>query len=367
MKTLVTIATFERPDTATFLKDKLMDEHIDCYFLHMGKAEDHTLMVKVQVEAEDVERAIGIMMKIRVDYGRDIEAIKHERLVRKILVPTDFSSGSEVACHYALHMARQMKAEIKLVHIFENPVGALKLQSNATFETYLAQVEKEVEKNAREGMLSFVDRVRRYMEEKEIGDVIVQSVMARGRVLPAIQSVCESYQPEIIVLGTEGQEQDEPGVFSGITRELVSELGIPILAIPAPRPFTDFEKLRILYATDFNEKDHTSLNRLLRIMEPFRKDITCVHIDTAHNPAKEDRIDELNGFLRKEYPEESITCSLIDYANVADGLKEFAKSNSMNMLSFTIHKRGIFEMLFMPNLFRKILKEANIPMLVFPS
>ena len=125
--------------------------------------------------------------------------------------------------------------------------------------------------------------------------------------------------------------------------------------------------MKILYATDFNEKDNKSLERLLKVVEPFDKQLTCIHIDTAHNPTKAERIVELNTQLKKEYAGHDIQCRLIEDEDVYHGIKDFASQNKINLLSFTVHKRGIFEKLFKPNLFKRILQESNLPILLFPS
>ena len=140
-----------------------------------------------------------------------------------------------------------------------------------------------------------------------------------------------------------------------------------IPTIPGPCTPEDFESVRILYATDFNEKDHKSLEQLLKIVEPFEKQVTCIHIETAHDPAKAERIVELNTQLKKEYPIHDIHCRLIEDEDVFHGIKDFATLNRINLLSFTVHKRSIFEKLFKPNLFKRILQESNLPILLFPS
>jgi hypothetical protein len=122
-----------------------------------------------------------------------------------------------------------------------------------------------------------------------------------------------------------------------------------------------------LYATDFNEKDHSSLESLLYILEPFEKKLSCIHVETEHDPAAMDRVDELNVQLRKDYGAHDIQCMLIEDEDVFLGLKDFADSYGINLLSFTVHKRRIFEKLFKPNLLKKILEESGIPVLLFPS
>ena len=367
MENLVKIATYKRTETACFLKERLEMENIDSFFILVCSLEDKMEHVRVQVKADKVESAIRVMMETRDEYGTDIENIEPLLQKRKILALTDFSKSSEYACQYAINLARKLNAEVKLLHVFENPIADLKLQSSETYGKYLFDIAKEEEKRASDGMIKFSGKIKTYLKRNKIDDVMYHPVIAMGHIIRTIKNVCKAYQPDVMVLGTVGYQEEAKSVFTGAVKELVNELDIPVFAIPGPCRLTAFENMKILYATDFNENDHSSLNRLLKIMEDIKKQITCIHIDTAHNPAKEERIDELNVFLKHMYSNIEIRCVLLDYVNVYQGIKDYADSNEMNLLSFTIEKRSIFDMLFMPNLFKKILQEAGMPILIFPS
>lgn len=367
MSTLVTLATYEQSKTAYFLKEKFENENIDCFFAIISTTEGKWDVVRVQVKEEDVEKAIKVMLRIKDEHGMDIEKIEPANLLRRIIVPTDFSKGSEYACHYAIHLAQKINAEIKLLHVYEDPVNDLSIKESATYLDYLRSTMKETEKKAKTGIVDFIHKMKAYMGSQKIRDVRIHSSIAMGNIIGKIKGISKIYKPDVIVLGTEGRREDSKSVLTGLVNSIISGLEIPIYAIPGPISPEDFEQVNILYATDFNEKDHISLERLLKIMEPFNKQVTCIHIDTAHNPAKNERMDELNLQLIKEYRQHDIKCYLIEDEDVYLGMKDFADRNQINLLSFTVHKRGIFEKLFKPNLFKEILQESNLPILLFPS
>ena len=367
MPTLVTLATYEQSKTAYFLKEKFENENIDCFFAIISTTEGKWDVVRVQVKEEDVERAIKVMLRIKDEHGMDIEKIEPANLLRRILVPTDFSKGSEYACYYAIHLAQKINAEIKLLHTYDDPVSDLSIKESATYLDYLKSTLKETEKKAKTGIVDFTHKMKAYMGSQKIKEVRIHSYIAMGNIIGKIKEISKEYKPEVIVLGTIGKREDSKSVLTGLVNAIISGLEIPVYAIPGPRSQEDFEHANILYATDFNEKDHNSLERLLKIVEPFDKQVTCIHIDTAHNPAKIERMDELNLQLKKEYSQHDIKCYLFEDEDVYHGIKDFADSNQINLISFTVHKRGIFEKLFKPNLFRKILQESNLPILLFPS
>lgn len=367
MPSLVTIATYEQCKTAYILKAKLEDEEIDCYFAILSSSEEEWEEVRVQVNEFDVERAIKVMLRIQEEYGLNIEHIEAASPKRKIIVPTDFSQGSEHACHYAIHLAHKIDAEIKLLHVYEDPVTDLSIKESATYLSYLQSAIRESENKAKTALLNFNRKMKTYMEGQKIDNVRIHSSMVMGNIVGKIKVISKVYKPDVIVLGSIGKREDSKSVLAGLARLLISDLDIPLYAIPGPVSKNDFEKVDILYATDFNERDHNSLEQLMKIVEPYEKKITCIHIDTAQNRAKVERMDELNLQLKMDYPETEIKCWLFDDTDVFHGIKEYTDQHQINLLSFTFHKRGIFEKLFKPNLFRKILQESNVPILIFPS
>jgi len=364
---LVTLATYDQSKTACFLKEKFEAENIDCYFAILSTLEDVWDEVRVQVKTEDVERAVQIMLRIKDEYGMAIEEIEPANLHRRIIVPTDFSKGSEYACHYAIHLAQKIHAEIKLLHVYPDPISELRIKESATYLDYINSAMKDQEKRAREGIVEFTHKMKVYMTSHGINDVNIHSSLGMGNIIGKIKAASMKYKPDVIVLGTEGRREDSKSVLGGLANSIISGLDVPVYAIPGPCSPEDFKRVKILYATDFNEKDHKSLERLLKIVEPFDKQLTCIHIDTAHNPAKAERIVELNNQVKKEYPSHDIHCRLIEDEDVFHGIKDFASQTQINLLSFTVHKRGIFEKLFKPNLFKRILQESNLPILLFPS
>lgn len=367
MTTLVTLATYKQSKTAYFLKENLERESIDCFFDLISDFDGKTNEVRVQVKDEDVEKAIKIMLRIKEQYGVDIEDLEPANHVRKIIVPTDFSKGSEDACYCAIHLAQKIKAEIKLLHVYNNPVADIHIKETATFENFVQQKTEEMEKRAKADMLVFTHKMKYYIDTQKIKDVKIHSSIVMGSIIRRIKEVSKIYKPDFIVLGTEGRREESDSVLAGVANGIIKSLEIPVYAIPGRCSEEHFEKVNILYATDLNEKEHTSLDQLLKIMEPFEKRITCIHIDTAHNPSKDESMDELNAFLNKEYSQHRIQCRLIEDEDVYHGIKDYADKNSINLLSFTTQKRGIFMKLFRPNLFKKILQEANLPILIFPS
>lgn len=363
MSIIVTIATYRQPSTAYFLKEQLEAESIDCFFSKTLGGDE----IKVQVNGDHVEKAVKVLLRIQEEFGKLPENYAPRDMVRKIIVPTDFSSSSEYACHFAIHLAQKIKAEIKLLHIFDNPMLNMGLRESATYMDYVHSTIAEVERHVNAELVAFTTKMKSYMHSRDIDGVRIHSSMVMGSVLPGIKGIAKSYEPDFVVLGTATTSGGSESVLGGLADTLVQGLGIPLCAIPGPISGEHVHQFQVLYATDFNENDNSSLESLLRILEPFEKRISCIHVATDPQPAKRERMDELNMMLQHKYGEYEIQCMLIEDDDIVNGIKDFAAADKSNLISFTIHKRGIFDKLFKPNLFRKIMREANMPVLLFPS
>ncbi|MDX2432204.1 MAG: universal stress protein [Bacteroides sp.] len=367
MSTLVTIAKDEQSHTAYFLKEELENETIDCFFEISCDDRGDWEIIRVQVDKENVERAIQIMFHLKEKYGMDIEKIKPRKRPRKILVPTDFSKGSEYSCQYAIHLAQKMNAEIKILHVYEYPFSEMGRTESATYMEFMRTTMKESETNAKQGVIDFTLKMKAYMSSEKIEGVKIHSSTAIGNLVGSIKGISHTYKPDLIVLGTIGRSENSKIMLAGLANAIINGLEIPLYAIPGPCYPEDFDNLKVLYATDFNEKDNKYLEHLLEILKPFKKQISCVHIDTEHNPAKKERMFELNLQLNEAYDEQDLNCRLIEDEDVFHGLKVFVVNNKVNLLSFTVHKRRLFKKLFRSNLFKKILQESSLPILIFPA
>ena len=121
---LVTIAVHNYA-RAEVLKGRLNAEGIECYLRNVNLI--HSAIsggVKVQVNERDMEKALRIVEKVSEEYRKEKEdrEATHPKKVQRILVPVDFSKYSQNACYYAIGLAEKLDAEIKLMHVYYNPI-----------------------------------------------------------------------------------------------------------------------------------------------------------------------------------------------------------------------------------------------------
>jgi universal stress protein A len=114
-------------------------------------------------------------------------------IIKKILVPTDFSPASSKSLSYALRFAQGPNSEITLLHVLE-PETPLTL---AAWRTTPAFSEQELA-DAEEGLRTLADSA------KTAGGTVAKSILRTGVATQEIVEAAKELDVDLIVIATHG-------------------------------------------------------------------------------------------------------------------------------------------------------------------
>ena len=122
----------------------------------------------------------------------------------------------------------------------------------------------------------------------------------------------------------------------------------------------------MVYATNFDEKDFTAIDKLLGLLKPFNTEVTCLHIgDRDNEELNRARLKSMSKVLKKSYPEDSVTCQMVAGDDVLNDLEKYIQEKGIDILSLTTHKRNMITRIFNPSIARKMVFHLKTPLLVF--
>jgi universal stress protein A len=142
----------------------------------------------------------------------------------KILLATDFSDYSEVACDYALTLAETFGSSLYILHIINEPVDLRGFYvPNISFE----QLEKEIETGATEMLDKFCKENLKEFDryEKEI---------ITGVPYEEIVRVAKEKEISMIVIGTHGRTGLDHLIFGSTAERVVRTAPCPVMTIRIP-------------------------------------------------------------------------------------------------------------------------------------
>ena len=144
--------------------------------------------------------------------------------IKKILCPLDFSACSDYALRYALGMANEFGAELKLLHVVELPF--LPSYSLGGVPDLSAPMEA-IEQGARQRMEQLVEQCRAEHED-------VDATVRTGTPFLEIVSYAEEIGADLIVAGSHGRSGLRHMLIGSVAEKLVRKAPCPVLTVKNP-------------------------------------------------------------------------------------------------------------------------------------
>jgi nucleotide-binding universal stress UspA family protein len=171
---------------------------------------------------------------VRGDYERAISPASTRRrvaccvlfrqnMLRKILVPIDFSEASEAALASACELAKTSDAELIVLHVEELavlPMGEIPYVAPRVYEELEAAVRRRLE--TRVAQLS-------------AAGLRVRGRFQVGMASQAIADVTRGEQPELIVIGTHGRRGFSRWILGSVAERVVRSSTVPVLTVRSTR------------------------------------------------------------------------------------------------------------------------------------
>jgi nucleotide-binding universal stress UspA family protein len=141
-------------------------------------------------------------------------------MIRKILVPTDFSTPSEVALRYAVGLARELGATLTILHVYQLPNYIL---PDGTVLLARAETTTQIAERTDAAL----DRCRRF-----VGDTVPAATQtAEGAPAEQIVRAAEAGAYDLVVMGTHGRTGLSHLLLGSVAERVVRTATRPILTI----------------------------------------------------------------------------------------------------------------------------------------
>lgn len=363
---LITIATLPY-SKAQFLKLRFDAENIACDLVSFSLIEGAgTSTIQVRILEKDIERAVPILEEM-LGVRPFLQEIQSEKADPHILVPVDFSIHSEKACKLAVNIAKQLKTKIVLMHCYINPViHSIPFSDIYAYDSSLLAKLEYSEENANNEFQKFVNKMATETGLEKWKSVSPEYIIKSGYPENDILAFAQKNQSQLIVMGSGGKDALY-GTLGSIAADIIYNATVPVMVVPEDTPDKTLNSFsNILYATNFDEKDFASIEKLMNITKPFGIKLKCIHVGREKgNDWDVARLEGMKDVLHKKYSEIKFECCLISGDDVLQSLENYIKDEKIDILSLTTHKRNMITRLFNPSLARRMVFHTHTPLLVF--
>lgn len=281
-------------------------------------------------------------------------------MLKRILVPTDFSPTSERAFKFALELAAQNSGTVLLYHVYERlEAGYIDNETKRT--AYNDQMEADLVKQ--------LNRLNAKYKAAYPG-VIVSTILGHAPIIDNILGFAEHNGIDIIIMGTQGASGLKKTLVGTIASRVVEKADLPVLLIPEFYEWKQPEKL--VLATDYQPADRIALPILTRIAEIFNTSVTVVRLVSGHMTKDDadlerERFDQYTTLLQQEFKPDSFSFQLITTSSVVDALEHLDEEIQYDLLAMVRRKKNFLQRFFFESFTRNMAYLTRHPFLVIPD
>lgn len=270
-------------------------------------------------------------------------------------------ANSKNFIRYASRLAKDLSVDLLLLYMQnpeDYPLGMVGSTGTAVahLQTTLLEVTAKAE-----------DTIQEYAEEVKKEYPLKINITVRAEVgfsADIIKEIITDGNKNLVLL--EGKENVSFWTQDPANMDIIDQVNGPVCIVP---PNTDYHPYNeILYATDYKSEDISTIKRMMTIADPFFPNITALHI--TDNADFQEKIMEA-GFLemiKEKTGLQKVSVKSIpekEHEEISDTIHQYTTANEVHLLVILKENRHFLDRIFKPNRTRKIIKNINIPVLVF--
>lgn len=190
--------------------------------------------------------------------------------ISKVLVPTDFSKGSEFAYRYANDLTKKFGGKVDLVHV----IPAFRYLSESIRQLGLPfdmdkQVYPALQKETNEKINTALNT---YLSDQVRG---TSNTIIDRKVDEAIVELAEEENYDLILIGAQGANENKL-IHGTVTERVIRYSKVPVLSVPPKIPDHPIRKL--LIPTDGSELSFECLPFAVSMLDSLGGSITLFHV-----------------------------------------------------------------------------------------
>lgn len=273
-----------------------------------------------------------------------------QTIMKKIIVPVDFSETAANAALFAGNLALFYGAEIWLYHAYEIPVGI----SEYPFPIFDLNEMKDA---ADHELGLFSENLANKLRAK----IQIQTRCEMGVFVPGLQEFCDEIKPDLVIMGLSGSNTLSRLIVGSNTIKVVHQLEFPVLVIPPKASFVPVRKIG--FACDYKQvAESTPVSTLAKFVSDFNASLYVLNVDFEDRDFTPDKMQETFD-VRWLFKDITPQFKSIENANVAEGINQFAKQEGLDWITVIPKKHNLVQKIFGRSQSKELMYHTVTPIL----
>jgi nucleotide-binding universal stress UspA family protein len=269
--------------------------------------------------------------------------------MKKILIPTDFSTCAKAAEDYAFNLAKKIKAELVFLHIVITPVDWAKLTKEQ--ENFFPETRAAIT-NAKEKLKVLLSRA-----ESEGIDARKLLVFNDGN--EKIHKYVESEHIDLVVMGSHGQYGFKEHMLGSNTYSMIRRSSVPVFVVKESNDKTAMNKL--VFATNFREETGESFRSAEELAETLGAKLEILFVNTPTYFMETNDIINLGRSYLKEFGNYAYDINIIDAFKEERGIIQFAEKSKADGIAVITFGKSDLMQYFSPSITENLIAMTDLP------
>jgi nucleotide-binding universal stress UspA family protein len=281
-------------------------------------------------------------------------------IMKKILVPTDFSKPALIAIDVAADIARKANAELILLHIVEEATaGSFNIEGEVSSRSEDWEDKIFTMRLIEKGKKQLAKAV----EDLKASGVKVRSELKIGAPFHGMRSIITEKKVDLVVMGTAGQTKLEESIIGSNTEKVVRHSDCPVLTVHRKPGTSDFKN--IVYATSLS-KDEEVFSRVIRkTQQIYDSTVHLVRINTPGNFQRDAVVKKAMADFAKKLQLKNFTINVFNDLTEEEGIIYFAESINADLIAMATHGRTGFAHVLAGSIAEDVVSHSKRPVLTF--
>ena len=275
-------------------------------------------------------------------------------MIKKILVPTDFSEQAENALRVAADLARKHNASINLLHMVDLPMTLVDAVSGTQSELPEAIFFMKLAHQRFESMMNapFLEGIT--IEESAEFDGAFEGIM----------DYVNKYKSDIIVMGSHGDSGLHEFFIGSNAEKVVRNSKIPVLIIK--NRHEHFEIKNFIYALDFQAENHNAFKQAINFAKINNAQLHSLYVNTPGDFRSTHEVEaQMKKFMEIEGNIENCTLNIYNDNTIESGILHFAEMIDSGLVGIATHGRKGLAHFLNGSLSEGLVNHAKRPVITF--
>ena len=271
--------------------------------------------------------------------------------MKKILVPTDFSTQAENALKVAAQIAMKHGSEIYLVHSLEMPLSISGSGDNSNLPESLYFI-KLAEKNFSE-----------ILKNSYLEDINVREAIGHNEIYNDIKAIVDENEIDLIVMGSHGASGFKEMFIGSNTEKVVRTSSIPVLVIKNNHDV--FEINDFVFASDFADDCKWSFNEAQKFAASVGAKMHLLFVNTPREFQTTAQANEIISDFLEDVDTTNLTINIYNDTSIEKGILQFTKDINAQLIGMSTHGRKGLSHFFNGSISEDLVNHANMPVITF--